>query len=56
MEAFTNGWTHVVPNNEKHFLDAASRINNYIAYSPNKSEHFKVAYNNWNKEWIDHVN
>ena len=56
MEAFTNGWTHVVPNNEKHFLDAAMRINNYIAYSPNKSEHFEVAYNNWNKEWIDHVN
>jgi len=55
-EAFTNGWKNVTPNNERHFLEAAMRINNYIAYSPDNSDHFKVSYDKWNDGWNNYVN
>jgi len=52
-EVFTKCWDTVLPNNESYFEEAGKKINSYISYDADNTDHFQTAYNNWNKEWID---
>ena len=54
-ESFINCWDTVIPNNESHFKAAGKKINSYISYDADNTDHFQSAYDNWNKEW-DNVN
>tara|TARA_R110000764_G_scaffold67784_3_gene140809 strand:- start:744 stop:1331 length:588 start_codon:yes stop_codon:yes gene_type:complete len=50
-DVFTYGWKHVVPGNEKHFIEASDKINNYLLYKASNKDYFKIEYNKWNDSW-----
>lgn len=50
-DVFTYGWKHVIPGNEKHFVDASDKINNYLLYKSDNKDYFKNEYIKWNKKW-----
>tara|TARA_B110000977_G_C11011519_1_gene467870 strand:- start:122 stop:709 length:588 start_codon:yes stop_codon:yes gene_type:complete len=50
-DVFTYGWKHVVPGNEKYFLEASDKIKNYLLYKASNKDYFKTEYMKWDEKW-----